>query len=335
MTYYYEYLPPKYHWMGPISGNQVGGFVFASAFPVLAGLLLLHYADLSWRIFVAVTASPLVLFCLAAIVYLLESPRFLLVNGRSSEAYDVLEKMARRNKRELPGKFALKVEDEVGRSKEQAKGANILKMSLAALKNWKILRTFVCIMMIGTTTRFVTYGMSFIKNDFVFRTGKESSYCDEAHGRIELLKVSDYETLMLTIIGELVACAVLIPVLKVNFSLKISAIVSFGLSSLLTCILYSCPSLHIALALMTIIRILSQVVNLNMWMRLSGLLPTEVRCSLFGLCTFFMYFTLPAMPFLTQDLAKLSPHYTTSVCVLYILVGFIGALLLPIKMHAN
>ena len=333
MTYYYEYLPTKFQWVGPLSGNQVGGYVFAGTFPIFIGYLLsfMNNTDL-WRIYLAITSIPLIIFCVLSVFVLEESPRYLVHTGNSEKAFKILEKIAKSNKKELPGSFSLIREPELGSIEED--NSTFWQNVKQAVQNKEILRSMLCIALIGTTTRFINYGMVFIKNEFVFSEGR-NYYCSKLSVRKVYLDGEDYLLMLLTVLGEVIAVIVVIPVLKSGVSLKVTAILSYSINFLLTTILFSCPSVTSALFIISLIKVLNQVVNLNMWLRLSGLLPTKVRATLFGVCTFFMYFTLPVLPYLTVDLADYDQHYVTGICLIYITIGLVGAAMLPKKVYQN
>ena len=268
-------------------------------------------------------------------LWLVESPRYLVSVGRTNEAEKVLRRIARMNNRELPKKLILVPENEIGATTE--KEATYLDAVKILLSESKIITSFVCILLLGLASRYVIYGMAFVKTELIFMDAEsKSDYCHAAEERNSYeLETKDYIMMLAIQSTDFLAAFVMFIVLIYEWSLKFSALLCYGISIILICGLYLCPSLYVALALVGASKMLIQGPNILMWIRLSGLFPTKIRTSLFGICTFLMYLVLPITPYLVQTLSKHSQHYVTSVTAGFLILGFISGLILPWRIYAN
>ena len=332
MPYYYEFLAPEERYIGVVSGHGFGAAI-GNTFPVLLALIMLQTEQLgAWRWYLFANTAPFFIFIPLAILFLEESPRYLMSKGHNKEALSVLRRIAERNKVELPESLALIPDTESGDSDEKLSLKDQMKL---AVTDRDILRSFLCIVTIGVVSRYVLYGTAFLKTEVVFKQGQADNYCKSDRERTYFLETDDYLALLLIQIGDLAAAFVMIPVLKHKFPLRDCTLAAYSIGFLLMALLFFCPSLIVALILITSLRTMVQVSNSVMMVSLSGLLPTRVRSSLFGFGTFFMYLVLPFTPYLTQNLSKYSQHWVTSVLMTFLVFGTVGALFTTAKIYSN
>ena len=188
--------------------------------------------------------------------------------------------------------------------------------------------------------RYVIYGMAFVSTEIIYLdSSHDSNYCSGTTAASEKFKYrldrSDYLTLLLTQFPDLLFPLLTLVYFKTNSSLKIAALISFSIAFFAICWLYLCPGLYIALFLVSVMRVTVNGKTQIMWFNLSGLLPTTVRSSLFGVCTFLMYSVLPGTPFIVQVLAKKSQHLVTSVTLGFLALGILAGAFLPNKFYSN
>ena len=334
--YYYEFLPPKQRYIGFISAGY--GFVFGCLFPTVLAAILFNSDDkMLWRYFVLATASPFLIFLPLAFFFLQESPRYLVCTGKKEDAEKEIRQIARYNKKELPDKFDIVPEVEKGSEEEKPSLKEVL---ISFLKDSQVRRTTICILFLGMATRYVIYGMAFVNTEIVYLdANSDNDYCTgttEASEKYKYqLKSDDYLVMLLTQAPELFWPLLALVYLKTEASLKVSSLISFGIAFFAISWLYLCPDLYIALSLVSVMKMTVSALTIVMWYNLSGLLPTKVRTSLFGVCTFLMYIILPGTPFIVQVLSKHSQHLVTSVSLGFLAMGLLAAVCLPSKVYSN
>jgi len=240
------------------------------------------------------------------------------------------------NKRELPKTFILVPETEIGASNEEKKETTYLEAVQELLSERTIMVSFLCILLLGLASRYVIYGMAFVKTELIFMDSEsESDYCHSNNKKSYELVTRDYLAMLAIQSTDFLAVIVMCIVLICDWSLKFATLSCYGISILYICGLYFCPDLYVALGLVGMTKMLIQGPNILMWIKLSGLFPTKIRTSLFGICTFMMYLILPITPYLVQTLSKYSQHYVTSVSVGFLALGFISGLILPWRIYSN
>ena len=330
---YYECLAPRHRWIGCVTGQGFSTAIGA-LFPVLAAMLVFDGEKGSWRLVLCLSTLPFLLFIILGTAFLTESPRYLVSIGKHAEAIKLLRNSAIKNGKKLPEKLVLIAE----RDSEKAEGASFVETIKIALNDFQIIRSLLCIVMIGTATRYISYGMAFIRTELLFTEGAYDNYCAAgANKELKkyLLDTSDYIAMA---VAALVETLIVFPIyffVRHEIPLKPGAAVSLGVAALLTSLLYLCPPVMVALLLVVAAKIVKQGANSAMFLQMAGLYPTRVRTTLFGIGTFVMYMTIPASPYLIQVLSKHSQHLVTTVSLAFILTGFMGAILLPSKIYSN
>ncbi|KAJ4763574.1 Organic cation/carnitine transporter 4 [Rhynchospora pubera] len=96
-------------------------YFFSGGIAILAGIA---YQFQSWRPLYVVTSLPSLLFFLAIIPFLSESPRWYLVRGKVNEAVNVMRDISRTNGKEIPHHYSLKLDDEDSEDKEAGQQQN-------------------------------------------------------------------------------------------------------------------------------------------------------------------------------------------------------------------
>ena len=277
---------------------------------------------------------PVFIFLVVAPCLMLESPRYLVAIGKTEEALQILHKIAEINGKKLPDRITLVPENEKGFNNGKSTGFFVnLKQALC---NWEIARSLIGLTMLGLAGKMILFGMGFVKTELIFKSGSQNSeFCKEEFDANYLLTSNDYLKLLgFQLSADIMSTLITIPMLKNRVSCKLTALFCFGISLPLTAGLYTCPSIWVGLIVFTVIQTLLTVANVNMWLNLSGLLPTKVRGSLFGICTFIMYSPTFLMPFM-QALSKESEHLVTTVNMGFLVCGFIGGFLLPRRVYTN
>ena len=258
--------------------------------------------------------------------------------GKITESKRVLRKIAARNEKQLPETFALVDTVEIGDVKPSSKTEDFSFWDyvIETMLDRAILRGFLCFLAMGLAAKFALLGTSFVKTEFIFKQGGDGSYCEySGENDRHYLKTEDYLKLLMSSTIEFLSILLIIPLLLCEVSVRNTNLAAYGVSWITTLFLYFCPQLILALVIITIENIAITAASLIQLIGLSGILPTKVRATLFGLANFIMYLTLPATPYLTQHLAKWSQYYFTSVNLAFMTLGFIGALLIPRKLVVN
>ena len=337
LPYAYELLPINLQWIGffvILSVSQVIGGIYTnlSAFTLFTGN---HQMESSWRLYLVAIIIPLLMFIILAIFLLDESPRFLMSKNKPEEAIQILRKMAMRNNVNLPKNLTLVQEKEL--ASHNCEKETFLEKCRTIIDSWHILSSLLCIVAIGISLRFINYGLPYLRTELIFMSGQtNASYCSATHAKTYELQREDYiEMLCFQLLSDLAGPVGGLILMKTQVSLKWIALPSFSVILCTLAFLYTCPEVWVALAIISLIQSLSWVTHAKMWLDLAGVLPTNVRSSLFGFCTFLMYLPMPVTPYLIQVLSKTSHHFVTTVCIAFVSCGLLGSILMPAEIYAN
>ncbi|CAK7327904.1 unnamed protein product [Dovyalis caffra] len=141
-------------WRGPVS--QYGFFLFTAGFFSLP--LIAYPTRNNWRVLYKIISLLPLAYSALFFPFISESPRWLLVRGRSKEALDVLKKFARLNGRTLPENLCLANPSAPNESGEnEASTKTCTKESLWRTK-WAAKR-MITVMVAGFGVGFVYYGV--------------------------------------------------------------------------------------------------------------------------------------------------------------------------------
>ncbi|KAL6651457.1 hypothetical protein ACP70R_010382 [Stipagrostis hirtigluma subsp. patula] len=136
-------------------------YFFSGGIAALAGVAALF--PRSWRALYAVTSLPSLIFVLAVLPFVSESPRWYLVRRRVGDAMRVLRAIAAANGREVPDDVTLKLDDE---DEEEAKAADESSPSSSSGSIVDVFRSrtmrvrLVLSVLINLLTSVVYYGLS-------------------------------------------------------------------------------------------------------------------------------------------------------------------------------
>ena len=145
-------------------------YFFSGGIAALAGVAALF--PRSWRLLYVVTSIPSLVFAVAVVPFVSESPRWYLVRRRPDDALRVIRAIAATNGRAVPEDLTLKLDDEdEDDEEEQGKegGAGMAKAAAAAASSGSIVDVFrsrttrvrlVLSVLINLLTSVVYYGLS-------------------------------------------------------------------------------------------------------------------------------------------------------------------------------
>lgn len=142
-------------WRGQV--GQVGFFFFAAGF--LSIPLIAYPTRTCWRtLYRIISILPLLYSIFILMPFVAESPRWLLVRGRSREALDVLRRYARINGRELPPNLSL-LEPSTNEKMAASKGENNASPIERLWHTRWAVRRMTMVMLTGFGIGFVYYGV--------------------------------------------------------------------------------------------------------------------------------------------------------------------------------
>ena len=265
-----------------------------------------------------------------------ETPEFLLSKGREAEAAEVIKKISKLNSRVLPSNFKLQPDSrKFGQTPENLyindeKQQSYCYLLFSVMKNRKIMKSFVTIIFIGAAAKLISDGLNYILTDLVFLQGQSGDYCHGSDLKTYYVTKSDYVKLLVAQIAGVITLFVSFPILKLKISLKYQSLFCFSLSVILVSFLYFCPDIYIVFALMTVMRVAMQIINISSTLALIQLnVPTRVRGLIVGSGQVLRNSLLPINIFFTQALSKKSQHYVTSLTLFALLLGLAAAVFVP------
>ena len=281
----------------------------------------------------------MLLAALLVVLFIEETPEFLLSKGREAEAVKAIEKISKLNAKELPKNFELekfrtqtKTDRNFKENEENQK--SYWKLFCSVMTDWAILKLFIPIVVIGTGAKIVTDGLSYILTDLLFLEGQSGDYCSGSEEQNYYITKSDYLKLMGVQIASVVTIFVSFPVLKLKISLKYQSLFCFSLSVILLSSLYFCPDIYIVFTFLSILRVTMQLMNISSTLALIQLeVSARVRGLVVGLGLVLRNLMLPINTFFNQSLSKKSQHYVTSFTLFVMVLGLISAVLIPKKIR--
>ena len=323
-------IPRKFIWIGLLL--SFAGEIPGKALPYLMGLVFFggDYHQKWWRYYILSLCVPALLFIFLAWLFMNDSPKLLLSRGQEDKAKKVLNKMAKmNNEMNIPETVKLELDPDLDSNTDV--GQNFSDAIQEVAKNLSIMRSLVCVVMIGFLTNFTMNDLGYIATQLVFLRGQtDADYCVGTKQNTYLLEYSDYRLLCsFMTISTSVKLLAIIPANVINFDFKKASIVCMSFSFCIAACLYACPPIWVALLIYSLIDTTCIFVELNYSIYLSSILPTNVRSVLYGTVFFLMSLPLIATPYLIQVLSTDSVHYVTTVTLSFIAVGFLGAIFLP------
>ena len=329
-----EVMPSKYTWTA-ILLSVYGGEAMGKLLPYIAGLALLSSTSShSWPYFVMALSIPSLLFIGLALIFIHDSPIYLLSVNKTDEARKSLEKIISRGSHsKLEGGNCT----QVGVMDSEIEPMESFECFKYIFKDSYVLRSLICATVTGFSVKYTTYQLSYIVTELVFLSGQtDSDYCSGSERNSYLLKQHDY--LMLS--GYMVLAFVLKIIAmtisqRMNLSLKLAGVFCLGASICLAACLYLCPKYWIALIIYALIDASSAVVELYLIIFIAHLVPINIRSTVYGFMIFVMYDPLSSTPYLVQVLTKRSQHYLTTTTITFITLSFISVLSLPKAEKSN
>ena len=313
-------------WLGPLVGTQIAGTTVGDCLAIFAGYFLLTDPGIKWQYYVITMSAPLVLFLILAPFFLVETPQYYMVKGENEKAVEVLRKIAKQNGEKLPDEVNV-----VLRKKHEKKPVeNHWRLFFKTVTNWTFVKVLFCILMISAGGRIINDGINFIMADLLYIDGESGSYCHGTQSQTYFLRKSDYLKLFMSQVSSFLTVFIAYPLLWANISVKMQSICCFALCGALVSVLYACPSAQWAFALLSVVRIMMQVINICSVNALVQLhMPTQVRGTVLGFSTSLRTAPLPFYPLLSHTLSKKSQHYVTTVTMTVMVLGFLAAVFLP------
>ena len=322
-----EIMPSKYIWtviLISVYGGEAGGKLM----PFVAGLAMFGDSDDNlWRYFVIILSIPSILFVALAAVFIDESPTYFLSIGETGQASNILKKLI--SSRDIDEEDNL---DKYIQSSTKSQNGQVSLTDLKSLlKNKYMVRSLVCVIVIGFSIKFTTYQLTYIITEVVFLNKQtETDYCSGTKEKTYFLQREDYIFLSLYMISEfIVKVLAMILARKISVDLKICGTVFLGVSICLAACLYTCPKFWITLTIYALIDASNSVVELYSIIYISEIVPSCVRSTVYGFMIFVMYIPVTVTPYLVQVLTKSSQHYLTTTTLSFTTISFIAGLLLP------
>ena len=280
--------------------------------------------------------------CIPALIHVVvvaflmyETPRFLLSKGKTEDAIKVLGKIAIRNGRTLPKNLELIEDEELAKTAEE--NLSLCKKFKVALLNSHMRRSLAGYIFIGIAIRYFTITVHFLKTEMIFLNGQtQAHYCQGSEEQTYFLDSKDYIYLIVTqIVTDIISCSTLVFQNKLKMGLRALGLICYGISFIIMLFLFLCPSAWVAVAMVSVVQILTYNLTVSVMLTISGLLPTSIRSSAIGFCGFIIYAPLPLMPYAVQTLAKISMHYVTGLSLGVCCLAFVGSAILPTKIYSN
>ncbi|XP_075265973.1 uncharacterized protein LOC142358463 isoform X1 [Convolutriloba macropyga] len=333
-VYIREFLPSENVWIGSLIGEQIAAIFLGNSFPIFAGYFVLTYKNTSWKYYLLFVSIPMFVSILLTTFFLHETPEFLQSRGKEDAALNVIKNIAEQNQKSLPNNFKLSLKQH--RYKEISQNSSTvqneepyLKMLLSVLTNWSFLRHSILLTLIGVAGKIVNDVFNYILNDILFVQGQAYDYCHGTQLKSYYLSKPDYIKLLMAQVLSLVPVIVMIPIQKFEISVKVQSLVCLLGSIVLVCLLYLCPQVNLALAILSIVRVLMQIIRISSLIALIQLdVPVKVRGVFLDICISVRNLFVPVYAFLEQLLSKESQHYVTTITLGFIIMSWVAAVLL-------
>ena len=336
-VYFREFFPLDKVWLGLFIGQHIAGTIFGESFAIIAAYFLLTNQNISWKYYVTVMSSPMIIAISLVTFFIEETPEFLLSKGKDVEAYEVIKKISRLNRKELPDNFVLKqnrnpaeIENDPERSR------NYWSLFVSVMKSGNVFKVFILIVFIGSGAKIITDGLSYILTDLLFLEGQSGNYCQGTQEKSYYISKNDYLKLLAMQISSVITAIISFPVLKLQISLKYQSLICFSISVILVSLLYLCPNLYIAFAFLSVVRILMQLMTISTTLAFVQLeVPASIRGLIVGLGMVLRNVLLSSVTFFNQALSKKSQHYVTSLTLFAMLLGLMSAILIPKNINSS
>ncbi|XP_075264709.1 uncharacterized protein LOC142356802, partial [Convolutriloba macropyga] len=170
-----EVMPSKYTWTA-ILLSVYGGEAMGKLLPYIAGLALLSSTSShSWPYFVMALSIPSLLFIGLALIFIHDSPIYLLSVNKTDEARKSLEKIISRGSHsKLEGGNCT----QVGVMDSEIEPMESFECFKYIFKDSYVLRSLICATVTGFSVKYTTYQLSYIVTELVFLSGQtDSDYC--------------------------------------------------------------------------------------------------------------------------------------------------------------
>ena len=302
--------------------------------PFLTGLAMFETSSPEgmWRYYVLVLSTPSILFVILALITMDESPVYSLSKGKTENAFKVVNKIVSTADQQFVHEFNYEETQS-----ETAESTTFWQSIIMIIRDWFILRSLICVVLIGCSVIYTTYDLTYIATELVFLSGQtDSNYCEGTKRRTYLLSTSDY-----FLLSGYMTFAFLVKVVsmylanKFTMTLKKSSLICLPISISLASCLFLCPKIWVSLVIYACIDAISAIVELYFIIFIADIVPTNVRSAIYGFLTFLMYMPLAVTPYLIQVLAKKSEHYVTTTTISFITVSLLAALALPKRTSMN
>jgi len=136
-------------------------YFFSGGTAILAGVAAMFKS--SWRLLYVVTSLPSLVYLVAVLPFVSESPRWYLVRGRAGDAMRVLRDIASTNGRSIPEGITLKLDDDDDddKQKQQQQQVAVAEASLLDVLRWRTTRVrLVLSVLINLVCALVYYGLT-------------------------------------------------------------------------------------------------------------------------------------------------------------------------------
>ncbi|XP_065682957.1 synaptic vesicle 2-related protein isoform X2 [Hydra vulgaris] len=296
-------------------------FFWATGTTLTAALAIFTVSSIGWRWYLGLLSIPVLLFLLAALFWMPESPRYLLISNRYEELFEMLQKMAKMNGKTLPPGSLAKVEYNVNQGK-------IFELFLP---KWRW--TTVNLMFIWFVLSFSYYGIALLSTE-IFQTninGCNPHYISNFTKTVCVrLTNKDYVDFMWTCLAEFPGLIVAIFFTELC-SRRMAIVTMLGGSAFSFLLLSICSSRTITLIILFGARGLCTGAFQIVYVYTPEVYPTNVRAVGLGFCSMLSKVGAVITPFVAQVLIWKSFFWVIGVYTSSLLFAAIFAFLLNIE----
>lgn len=287
-------------------------------------LALIVMPTLGWRWLLALSSIPLLIFSLAC-KWIPESPRYHVLTGNATKAYNTLKRIALDNKAAMPlGKLVYNQQSKRGRFKD-------------LFANKQLTKTTILLWIIWFNCAFSYYGLVLMTTELFqvedstqqcFRSANNTSV--DCNLQCRTLTTKDYTDLLWTTLSEFPGIFITLAIIE-YLGRKVTMAVDMIGFTLFSFLLILCASRSVLIFFLFAARAFISGAFQAAYVYTPEVYPTHIRAIGLGSCSGLARVGAIITPFIAQVMLEYSEPLAAATYAIVSLIAAVAALLLPIE----